>query len=73
MDMKTLKFKTNIKCQGCVETVRRDMDGLVGAGHWSVDLLDPERILTVETETAAPEQVVYALAKTSYTATPVSN
>jgi copper chaperone CopZ len=67
--MKSLKFKTNIKCQGCINTVKADMDQLAGASHWSVDLNNPDRILTVENPDVIPQEVVSALAKTSYQAT----
>jgi copper chaperone CopZ len=66
--MKSLQFKTTIKCQGCVSTVQPKMDELVGADHWKVDLLSPERILTVEGENITPQQVVDALAVTGYKA-----
>lgn len=45
--MNTLKFKTNIKCSGCIATVTPVLDKLAGATNWSVDLQSPDRILTV--------------------------
>lgn len=50
--MSTLKFKTNIKCDGCVATVKQEMDK-AGVNNWEVDLENPERILTVN---VAPEE-----------------
>lgn len=42
-----MKFKTNIKCDGCIATVTPVLDQAVGAGNWQVDLNDPMRILTL--------------------------
>lgn len=42
-----MKFKTNIKCDGCIATVTPVLDQAVGAGNWQVDLNDPLRILTL--------------------------
>ena len=44
------KFKTNIKCSGCVEKVTLPLNSTVGEGRWSVDLNDPSRTLSIEGE-----------------------
>jgi copper chaperone len=48
--MKTLKFKTTIKCNGCIKAVTPFLDKSNNIQKWNVDLENPERILTVETE-----------------------
>ncbi|MFN3405394.1 MAG: heavy-metal-associated domain-containing protein [Cytophagaceae bacterium] len=45
--MKTLKFKTNIKCSGCVAKVKPYLDKLEKA-TWDVDVSVPEKVLTVK-------------------------
>jgi copper chaperone len=45
--MKTLKFKTNIKCSGCVAKVTPHLDGVEGIEKWEVDVLNPNKVLTV--------------------------
>lgn len=45
--MKTLKFKTNIKCGGCVDTVSSYLDNAQEIDHWNVDTVDQDKILTV--------------------------
>jgi copper chaperone CopZ len=63
--MNTKTFKTNIKCSACVEKVTPPLNATVGEGKWSVDLINPSRILTVEGEVdeakmkAALEKVGY--------------
>lgn len=47
--MKTLKFKTNINCMGCVQTVTPFLSGETKIAHWKVDINDPGKILTVQT------------------------
>ncbi|RXK87087.1 heavy-metal-associated domain-containing protein [Filimonas effusa] len=51
--MKTLQFKTNIKCGGCVAQVTPALNEQAGKDHWSVDINDPKKILTVTTEQPA--------------------
>lgn len=45
--MEPQKFKTNIKCAACVEKVTAGLDEVIGKDHWSVDLTDPKRTLTI--------------------------
>jgi copper chaperone len=47
--METLKFKTNIKCSGCVAKVTPHLDGSVGENNWQVDVNDQQKILTILT------------------------
>lgn len=49
--MESLKFKTNIKCSGCIAKVTPHLDEAVGDGKWEVDLTDPSKVLTVTHET----------------------
>jgi copper chaperone len=46
--MEKIKFKTNIKCAGCIEKVTPGLNETAGAGHWEVDISKPEKILTVD-------------------------
>ncbi|MDN3584965.1 heavy-metal-associated domain-containing protein [Mucilaginibacter flavus] len=46
--METLKFKTNIKCGGCVATVTPALNTLEGVSKWDVDTTNPDKILTVQ-------------------------
>lgn len=66
--MKTVKFKTTIKCGACVEKVTTSLNETVGQGNWKVDLASPERVLTVESNEVTPEKVVETLSKVGYKA-----
>lgn len=46
--MKTFKFKTNLKCNNCVAKVKQQLDETSEIKSWSIDLKNPDRILTVE-------------------------
>lgn len=67
--METLKFKTNIKCGGCIATVTPHLNALPGLDEWAVDTNVPEKILTVTGSTATlTEEVVETLKKAGYEA-----
>lgn len=53
--MQTLKFKTTMKCNGCVQTVTPFLEQANNIQNWSVDLQNPDRVLTVQTEGDAEE------------------
>ena len=66
--METLKFKTNIKCSGCIATVTPVLDKTAGKDNWKVDLEDRNKTLTIVTD-ASDEQVAAALKEVGYDAT----
>lgn len=66
--MNTIKFKTNLKCAGCMYAIKPFMDQIKGVKSWNVDLDDPDKTVTVESETAQAEEIKYAISKAGYTA-----
>ncbi|RCH54377.1 hypothetical protein DJ568_13915 [Mucilaginibacter hurinus] len=67
--METLKFKTTIKCGGCIAAVTPVLDNLEGVDKWEVDTTTPEKVLTIETtEGLEANQVVTALKAKGYQA-----
>jgi copper chaperone CopZ len=56
-----MKFKTNVKCGGCVAAITPEMDKL--SATWSVDLSHPDRIMTVAGD--VPKEAVLAAMKTA--------
>lgn len=67
--MNTLKFKTNLKCSGCVTTVAPKLDEIKGIEKWDVDLTSPEKTLSVEGN-VLPEEIEKAFEKAGYKAEP---
>ncbi|SHF01605.1 heavy-metal-associated domain-containing protein [Dysgonomonas macrotermitis] len=53
-----LKFKTNLDCQHCVARVKPLLDKVSGIESWSVDLANPDKVLTVQSSGANAEQVI---------------
>ncbi len=67
--METLKFKTNINCSGCIATVTPALNGLKDIQYWEVDTANPDKILTVNTESNLTAlQVIDALNQKGYNA-----
>lgn len=67
--METLKFKTNIKCSGCVGKVTPYLNNAAGEDNWAVDLQNPDKILTIVKEKDITEQeIVKAITDAGYKA-----
>ena len=45
--MENLKFKTTIKCSGCVAKATPVLNEALGENNWGVDYNNPQKILTV--------------------------
>lgn len=70
--MDKLKFKSTIKCGGCINTVTPELDKLEAIHQWEVDLQHPDRILTVEGDNLNPNSIVQTLAAVGYKAELIS-
>lgn len=70
--METLKFKTNIKCGGCVATVTPFLNQEKSIEKWQVDTNNPDKILTVEGSTVNEEEVIEAIEKAGFKIEPLS-
>lgn len=66
--MKTVQFKTNIKCSGCVATVTPELNKAAGENNWSVDLQSIDKVLTVSAEGLSETTIKEAIAKAGYKA-----
>jgi len=67
LNMETLKFKTNIKCGGCIATVTPFLNQDNAIENWNVDLESPERILKVQTS-KTPQEIADLMRKAGYNA-----
>lgn len=56
-----LKFKTTINCGNCLAKVKPFLDKVEGIDNWSVDLENPSKVLTVETNGATQDQIIDAV------------
>ena len=56
--MNKIHFKTNINCGNCIQKVTPILDEIEGIQEWAVDTDDAQKILTVETNTVAAEEII---------------
>ncbi|MBA5630209.1 heavy-metal-associated domain-containing protein [Moheibacter lacus] len=63
--MKTFKFKTNINCGGCVSGVTPFLNQLENT-DWKVDTENPDKILTVESESVSEEEIIRMVKKAGF-------
>jgi copper chaperone len=70
--METLQFKTNIKCSGCLEKVTPELDRTVGHNSWKVDIVNPDKILTVSAESVDETKIRSAVEKAGFKAEKIS-
>ncbi|MFZ5972028.1 MAG: heavy-metal-associated domain-containing protein [Bacteroidota bacterium] len=63
--METLRFSSNIKCDGCIAKVTPHLNATVGEQNWEVDLTTPNKILTVAGD-VTEAQVKEAVQKAGY-------
>jgi copper chaperone len=66
--MKTIHFKTNINCTNCLAKVTPFLDRKEGIQSWSVDIDNPDKILTVKTDVLDAEDIVKTIKRTGFEA-----
>jgi len=64
--METIRFKTSLKCGGCVSAITPGMESINSIEHWSVDLESSEKILEVDASEDISEQVIDSVKKAGY-------
>lgn len=70
--MTNYQFKTNINCSGCIEKVTPVLNNMKTVSSWTVDTLDPKKILQVQGERGIEEEIIHALQAVGYKAAPLS-
>ena len=63
---KTLKFKTNINCGGCVAKVTPFLNEAEGICHWDVDITNKDKILSVHSEGITEQEVIRKVQEAGY-------
>lgn len=64
--MKTLVFRTNFRCSACVETIRPELDAIPGLTGWSANVIDSDKLLTLQGEDFSLPAVEAALQRHGY-------
>ncbi len=65
--MTDFKFKTNIKCGGCIAAVTPFLDKVNGIEKWEVDTTIPEKVLTVTCNLTDTTSIENAVKEAGYT------
>jgi len=66
------KYKTNINCGGCVASITPHLNANANIQSWEVDTANPQKVLTVETDTLSDEAVREIVVKAGYKAEKLS-
>ena len=64
--MKILTFTSNIACNACLSKVKPFLDELEGVIKWEVDIENPQKILTVQSNKLSADQIQEAVIKAGY-------
>jgi copper chaperone len=64
--MKTLLFKTSLKCGGCVQAITPGLDSITSIKKWSVDLVSVDKVLEIESSEDISDEVIESVKKTGY-------
>jgi copper chaperone len=64
--MDTLRFKTNLKCSGCIAAITPGLKDIDGISSWKVDLISPQRTLEVETTADKASEILEVIKKAGY-------
>ncbi len=64
--MKTIKFKTNINCIGCLTKVTPFIEKEGITDLWEVSLSSPDKILTMDSDKNNSMQLMNAVTKAGY-------
>lgn len=62
-----LKFKSNIKCAGCIAKVKPHFDEIDELESWDVDIFTPSKILTIKGPEGIEEDVRAAVLAAGFT------
>lgn len=67
--METFKFRTTIKCSGCIGKATPFLNETAGENNWEVNIQDPGKILTVVPEKGiSSEEIIKAVEAAGYKA-----
>jgi copper chaperone len=64
--MNQYKFKTNIKCGGCVATVTPFLNQINTIENWQVDTTNADKVLTVTTSLNSPQSIEHAVQQAGF-------
>ncbi|MFT7032257.1 MAG: copper chaperone [Cyclobacteriaceae bacterium] len=70
--MKTVKYKTNINCGGCINSVTPFLNEVDNIDIWKVDTENPDKILEVNLDDENEAFVIEAVKKAGFEIEPIN-
>ncbi len=64
--MKTIQFKTNINCSGCIKSVSPFLNDVDNIDLWKVDIDNPDKILEVSLDDDNIKTVIDAVTQAGF-------
>jgi len=64
--MKSFVFKSNLKCEGCIEQIQLPLNQISGIDHWEVDLLHPDKLIILHGELIDYKVVISKIGEAGY-------
>jgi len=64
--MEILRFKTNLKCNGCIRAITPSIESLKSIENWKVDLENPDKTLEIEAAEDISNSVIECVRKAGY-------
>jgi copper chaperone len=64
--MTVFKFKTSIKCGGCIAAVSPFLDKVIGIEKWEVDTANLDKVLTVTCDLVDTSSIENAVKEAGY-------
>jgi copper chaperone len=64
--MTTVKYKTNIHCNGCIKSVTPFLNELDNIETWKVDTENPDKILEIELEDDNKDIIIESVKKAGF-------
>ncbi len=65
------QFETNINCGSCVNAVREALNELAGAEGWAVNTNTSSKLLTINSDSVAADEVIRKLKDEGFVAKPI--
>lgn len=64
--MRTMIFRTNAKCEGCLARIEKTLQGKINREEWNLDLSNPDRTLTVFSDKLTDKEIMELINKAGY-------
>lgn len=59
-------YKTSLKCNGCINTIKPGIEQIQGIQEWKVDLESADKILEISSEVDVTDQVLESVKKAGF-------